>query len=212
MSKKLSVGKFSVNLHAEEILEKINASCVILARSVHAHSNVMFAMCAGPSLWTHALEAANFVAASCAVETGTRGAIVDIDFAGCAGVTFATMTREFVIKINASIRANRTARIAQALIDLGFALKPDEARATFTHEAFELVEASSSVLARFRGTIVHGVLAHLSGIARLARARITASLIQALAIVSTRFIRALVNVRFASCPRPSRITNTRMIK
>ena len=89
--------KISMYLHAEEVLEEIDACCVILTRSVHAHANVVFAIHAGPPFGTGTFVPAYLVATSSAVEARIREAIVDVHFAGRASVAFSTVTQEFII-------------------------------------------------------------------------------------------------------------------
>jgi len=107
-----------------------------LAWSILTHADIHLTIQAGPSLQADAFEAANLVSARRAIQAWIGRAIVDIDLAGSAGVAFAAVADESVVQIDAAIRANRVARIAQTLINLRFALQPDEAGSALANESF----------------------------------------------------------------------------
>lgn len=79
-------------------------------------------MSSDPSLRAHALEAANLVYAHRIVQARIGLAVINIDLAQCASIALAAMTNEGVIEIHAAIGTDRTARIAETLIDFRLAL------------------------------------------------------------------------------------------
>lgn len=117
------------------------------------------------------------------------------------------MTDKCVVEIHAAIGADRTARIAEALVDLRLALQPDVAGSAFADESLQLVQARGAVLARFGRAVVDRVLAVLAGITGLAGAGIIANLIDALAVIFARSRGALVDVGLASRAGPSRMAD-----
>jgi len=118
------------------------------------------------------------------------------------------MADESVVQIDAAICANRVARIAQALVDLRFALQPDEAGSALADESFQLIDARGTVLTGIRSAVIDSMLTLLARITRLAGTRVIVNLIGTLAVVPTRFQRALVDVGFASYAGPSWMTDT----
>lgn len=120
------------------------------------------------------------------------------------------MTDEGVVEIHAAIGTNRTARVAEALIDLRLALQPDVAGSTFADESLQLIQARGAVLARIRCAVIDRMLALLAGVTRLASAGIIANLVNALAVISARFRGALIDVGLASCAGPSRMADAVM--
>jgi len=67
------------HLHAEEVLEEVNALCVILARSLGAGAEVALAPASSPSRKTGALEFANVVSAGSSVQARLDRAVVNVD-------------------------------------------------------------------------------------------------------------------------------------
>lgn len=117
------------------------------------------------------------------------------------------MAHESVVQIHATISTNRTARIAQTLVQFRFALKPNETWPTLANESLELVYASPSILTRIGGAVVYGVLTLFACVAWLASTGVSIHLVDALAVVSARFACTLVDVRFTSCASPSWMTD-----
>lgn len=107
------------------------------------------------------------------------------------------MTHESVVQIDAAIGSHGTTRIAKTLVQLGFALQPNETWSTLANESFQLIHAGPSVLTRIRGAVVDGVLTLFARVPWLAGAGVPVDLVYALAVVPARFGGALVDVRFA---------------
>lgn len=172
-----------------------------------AHADVYLTVSPDPSLRAHALETANLVYAHRIVQARVGFAIINVDLARCAGVAFAAMTNKSIVEIHAAIGTDRTARIAEALIDLRLALQPNVTGSAFANESLQLIQARSTVLARIGRAIIDRMLALLAGITRLAGAGIIANLINALAVISARSRRALVDVGLASRAGPPRMAD-----
>lgn len=194
-------------LHAEVIEEQVDAGGVVLARSILAHADVRLAIRTGPSLRADALEAGVLVPARSAVQAWIGRAVVDVDLAGCAGVAVTAVANEGVVQVDATVRTDRIARIAQALVDLRLALQPNEARSAPADESFQLIHARGAVLAWIGGAVVDGVLALLARVTGLAGARVIVDLIDTLAVVPTDLQRAFVDVGLAGRAGPSRMTD-----
>ena len=172
-----------------------------------AHADVYLAVSPGPTFGAHALKPADLVPARGAVQTRIRGTVVDVDLARRSAIPFATVTDKSVVQVDATIRSNRAARIAETLVQFCLALQPDETRSALANESLQLVDAGPSVLARIRGTVVDGVLTLFACVAWLAGARISVHLIDTLTVVPARFAGAFVDVRLASRAGPSRMTD-----
>ena len=172
-----------------------------------AHADVDLAMNAGPTLGAHAFKPADLVPARGAVQTRIRGTVVDVDLARRSGVAFATVTDESVVQVDATIRSNGAARVAETLVQFRLALQPDEARPAPADEPLQLVHAGPSVLARIGGTVVDSVLTLFARVAWLAGARVPVDLIDTLAAVPARFAGTFVYVRLACRAGPSRMTD-----
>lgn len=117
------------------------------------------------------------------------------------------MAHERVVQIDATISTDRAAGIAQTLVQFRFALKANETWPALANESLELVYASPSILTRIGCAVVYGVLTLFACVAWLAGTRVSVHLVDALAVVSARFVCTLVDVRFASRASPSRMTD-----
>lgn len=202
----------NVHLHAEIVHEQVHAHSVVLARSILAHANIHLTIHPAPSFRAYALETTHFISTRCAVQTRIGRAVVYVDLARRSGVTFATMADESVVEIYAAIGADRIARIAQTLVNLCFALQPDEAGSASTDETLQLVYARGSILARIRRAIIDCVLALLACVTGLACANIIIDLVDALPVISAWFKRALVDVRLTGRTGPSRMADAFVAK
>lgn len=117
------------------------------------------------------------------------------------------MAHEGIVQIDATISTNRTARIAQTLVQFRFALEANETWPTLANESLQLVYASPSILTRIRCAVVYGMLTLFACVAWFASTGVSIHLVDALAVVSARFACTLVDVRFASCASPSWMTD-----
>lgn len=178
-----------------------------MARSILAHADVYLTVSPGPSLRTYALETANLVYAYRIVQARIGLTVIDVDLARCAGIAFAAMADESVVEIHAAIRADRTARVADTLIDFRLALQPVITGSTFADESLQLIQARGAVLARIGRAVIDRVLALLAGITRLASTSIIANLVNALTVISAWSRGALIDVGLASRAGPSRMAD-----
>ena len=122
-------------LHAEVVHEQVHARRVVLARMILAHADVYLAVSPGPTFGAHALKPADLVPARGAVQTRIRGTVVDVDLARRSAIPFATVTDKSVVQVDATIRSNRAARVAETLVQFCLALQPDETWSALANES-----------------------------------------------------------------------------
>lgn len=161
----------------------------------------------GPSFAAHAFEPTNLVPARGAIQTRVRRAVVDVDLTRDTGVTFATVADERVIQIDATVSADRAARITETVVQRSFALESHKAGSALAGESFQLIHAGPPVLAGLRRAIVDRVLTLLACVPWFAGTSVPVYLVDALAVVLARFAGALVDVRLAGSSSPSRMTD-----
>lgn len=104
-------------------MEKVNALCIILARSLRAGADVVLASKSSPSRQTSALKFTDVISTGCTVQARLASAVVDVDLAESAGVALTALAGKLVVLINAHFSSLRVARVAQALVNLQFTLK-----------------------------------------------------------------------------------------
>lgn len=193
-------------------MEQINAGSVVLTGLVLTGSHVSLTFDSSPSLSAHTLESSNFISTRGSVETRVGHAVVDVGFASGSGETFSALADKLVVQIDAAFCSNRTAWIAETLVDFGFALKTDKSWTTFASEALELIDTGGTVDARIGSAIVDCVLALLASVARLASASVVVDLVGTLAIIATGLAGALVDVVLASWTSPARMTDALVVE
>lgn len=111
-------------------MKQINAGGIVLTGFILTGANVDFTSDAGPSFFTSTFKTTDFIFTTCSIETRIRSTIVDVCFASKSCETFSAMTNKLIVQVDATLGTNGTARIAQALVDFGFALKTNETRST----------------------------------------------------------------------------------
>ena len=172
-----------------------------------AHSNVHLTLDTSPSFAAHAFEPTNLIPARGAVQARIRRAVVDVDLTRDASVTLATVADERVIQIDATVSADRAARITETVVQRSLALESHKAGSALAGEPFQLIHAGSSVLAGLRRAIVDRMLTLLACVPWFTGTSVPVYLVDALAVVLARFASALVNVRLAGSSSPSRMTD-----
>ena len=122
-------------LHAEVILEEVDAQRIVLAGVGVAESDLQLAAVARPARGALADVAADHVVAGAAVEAGVAGAVVDVLVAVLSAESLAALALELVVEVEAARGPSRVAEVGRALVAGGLAREADVARSAVAHEA-----------------------------------------------------------------------------
>ena len=121
-------------LHAEVVLEEVDASGVVLARFRVAEANVLLAPIARPSGDAVALVTANQIAAGGTVHARVAQTFVDLDGAIVTDVTIATFALSPVVQVQTPQGSSRVARAIGAIVNGDFARQSSKAGAAVAKE------------------------------------------------------------------------------
>jgi len=108
--------------HAEVVLEQVNATGVVLARSLRSTSgHLLFAAHSTPTRFTATLKATDAIPTESIVQAGLCLAVIDIGGAQRSLESIAADALKLVVQVEAAFRAHGIARVTQALVDLSLA-------------------------------------------------------------------------------------------
>ena len=116
-----------LHLHAEVILEEVDAQGIVLARVSVAESDVQLAEVAGPTRGAGTDVAADHIGARAAIEAGVGGAVVNVLLAILSPESLATFAFKLVVEVEAARRSRRIAEVRRALVAGGLAREADVA-------------------------------------------------------------------------------------
>jgi hypothetical protein len=113
-------------LHAEEVLEEVDALGVVLAGLAVTVADVELAPGAAPPGRAGAGEAHHLVSAGPAIEAGAGRTVVDVDLAHLALEALPALALELVVEIQALGCAGGVAEVGGTLVDGGLAGEANE--------------------------------------------------------------------------------------
>lgn len=112
-----------MNLHTEEVLEKIDALGTVLAWQILASSNVVLTASTRPSWWALASEVADLIAAGASVETRHGIAVIDVSLTELPSEALSALARKAIVFVDAGLGTLRVAWVTQTLVNFSFALE-----------------------------------------------------------------------------------------
>lgn len=113
----------STGADTEEVLEQVNAIGIVLTGLLaRTHRDLLLAPATSPAGWAHALVRAYAIATNSTTRARITGTVINIHFASGSSVALATHATERVVQIQTLFRSDWVARIAEAFVDLSFAL------------------------------------------------------------------------------------------
>ena len=128
-----------VYLHAEVILEEIDAQCIVLARVSIAESNFQLAAVASPTRGARADVAADPIVAGAAVEAGVAGAVVDVLLAILPAESVPAFALKLVVEVEAARCSRRVAEVRRALVAGSLTREANIAWSAIAHKALVVV-------------------------------------------------------------------------
>lgn len=146
------------------------------------------------------------------VQTWIALTIIDVLFAHLSRISFPAHAEELVIQIDTFLGSHGIARVAQALIYRGFALKTHISRPAFAAKTVDEVRTSSSVLTGFGRAEVDGMLAAFTSKTWFARANVVVNQIHAMSAVFARISLAVIDVGIATFARPTGLANAFVVE
>lgn len=161
---------FKGHLHAEIVLEQVDARRVVVTGFALARTDIDLAPFSRPTGRALARERVHAVVTFAVVHARRRSAIVHVLLAHLPGVSRMAHALVVVVQVQTLFRALGAARVAQTLVDAGFALETQETGSAAADEPVQHVYARSAVLARAGRAIVDQMLTPFAGVADVARA------------------------------------------